>query len=211
MNHEPGPGNIEVMAFTPPDAAIIARSEKEPAAFADIFDRHAPAVHGLIARRIGWDAAEDLTSEVFTTAFRRRHTYNPAYPNARPWLYGIALNLVRRHVRSATRRSRAHLRLVGHVDAPPDEERHVDDALEAEYLVGILPVGLDALTRDDRETLLLHCWEGLSYDDVAAALDIPVGTVRSRIHRARKQLREHLWPSGESTDEEPKGKGVTNG
>lgn len=198
MNHEPREGNNTEMAVSPTDSAIISRSQRDPDAFAAIFQRHVHAVHGFISRRIGWDAAEDLTSEVFTTAFKRRQSYSMDYPNARPWLYGIALNLVRRHVRSETRRSRAHLRLVGQGANDNAEVTRVDDALEAEYLTEMLPAGLAALSGDDLDTLLLHCWEGLSYQDVATALNIPLGTVRSRINRARSQLREHLWPSGES-------------
>jgi RNA polymerase sigma-70 factor (ECF subfamily) len=183
------------------DADVIARSLKASEAFAEIYDRHQGAIHGFIARRLGWDAAEEATADVFVVAFGRRASYNAAYPDARPWLYGIALNVVRRYARTSARRARAHLRLVGlAVDGGQDDETQIDDAAEARYLAGLLPGAMAALSQRDRETLLLHCWEGLSYTDIALALDIPVGTVRSRMHRTRSVLREHFDIGGQSTD-----------
>src|SRR5205814_8885757 len=89
------------------DAEIMSVSVEHPAEFAAIFDRHAPAVLGFLERRVGPGLAEDLLAEVFRVAFERRSSFDPAWPEAAPWLYGIGANLVRRHRRSEQRRFRA--------------------------------------------------------------------------------------------------------
>lgn len=195
------------MGLAPSDTGLILRSQREPAAFGEIFERHCDSVHGFIARRLGWQAAEDLTSEVFLTAFRRRDSFDPDSSGALPWLYGIAHNLMARHLRGAGRGARAHLRLVGATAPEVDNTEPVADALEAADLIARLPVGFASLSREDRDTLLLHCWEGLSYQDIGSALEIPVGTVKSRINRARRQLREHLWPEAPSEPGGRRGRG----
>jgi DNA-directed RNA polymerase specialized sigma24 family protein len=83
----------------PPDATLIAESGIEPERFGVVFDRHAPVIHGYIARRLGRDAADDLMAETFLIAFRQRAGYHPGQADARPWLYGIATRLVSRHRR----------------------------------------------------------------------------------------------------------------
>ena len=89
------------------DAAIIERSLTQPEAFATIFDRYSDDIHRYVARRLGAEIADDLMSETFIIAFRRRNRYDVSHPAARPWLYGIATNLVGNHRRSEARRWRA--------------------------------------------------------------------------------------------------------
>jgi RNA polymerase sigma factor (sigma-70 family) len=173
------------------DAGVIELSISEPEAFGTIFDRHSPYIHRYLARRLGRDAADDLLSEAFVAAFRRRRSYARDRVDARPWLYGIAANLVRQHRREEVRR----LRLQASVRAEPDHPGPADAADErVSAQAGRKPLlaALAGLAHRDREVLLLVAWEDLSYPEVATALNIPVGTVRSRLHRARRQMRAGL-------------------
>ncbi len=167
------------------DASLIAASLTDGSAFAAVFDRHWGAIHRWCVARAG-PAGEDLAAETFRVAFDERARFDPRYADARPWLYGIATNLVRRHFREAGRRG-----------GLPDraEADFTDDALgrvEARALGPELAAALRRVAAGDRDALLLHAWEGLTYSEIAHATGIPVGTVRSRIHRARRQLRAHL-------------------
>ena len=89
---------------TSDDAAAIARSLHDPEAFAEVFDRHYAFVHRYIARRAGRQRADDLASQTFTVAFSHRGRYRDDLGTARPWLLGIATNLIRADHRSADRR-----------------------------------------------------------------------------------------------------------
>jgi RNA polymerase sigma-70 factor (ECF subfamily) len=174
------------------DARVIERSRDEPEQFAALYDRHADAVHRYAARRLGPEAAEDLMAETFTTAFQRRHTYDLARADARPWLFGIATNLVGRHRRSEARRFKA----LAQVPAPVEHEESVADrAVARAGATGVrreLASALAGLSARHRDVVLLVAWGGLDYEETAQALGVPVGTVRSRLHRARSRLREAL-------------------
>jgi RNA polymerase sigma-70 factor (ECF subfamily) len=162
-----------------------------------VFDRHAPTVHRYLSRRLGGREADDLVAETFLVAFERRTSYDLAVEDARPWLLGIATNLVRRHHRSETRLYRSLHRLAGITrehDGAVATER-ADDGLDAARSAPAVAAALAGLSARDRDVLLLHAWGELSYIDIAHALDIPVGTVRSRLSRARRQLRGHLTPA----------------
>jgi len=177
------------------DAKVIARSLDEPPVFATLFDRHYDSVHRYLARRVGWDIADDLTAETFTTAFDVRRRYDPGRPDARPWLFGIATHLVSHHRRSEGRRLHAYARL----DPPIDDDGGLEGSEGRLDAAEIAPVIAEALTRlaaRDRDVLLLCAWADLRYEEIAVALGIPVGTVRSRLHRARQQLRERIRASG---------------
>jgi RNA polymerase sigma factor (sigma-70 family) len=180
-----------------PDAALIAASLDTPTAFAGVFDRHYDSVHRFLARRVGPDLADDLASETFTTALRVRAGYDPAHGDARPWLLGIATNLVRHHRRAEARRLRAYERLEVARAAGIEEDAVVaraDAALARPRIARALARIPDA----ERDALLLLAWADLTYPEIASALEIPIGTVRSRIHRARQRLRELLDPTGQS-------------
>ncbi len=180
-----------------PDAALIAASIDTPVAFAAVFDRHYDFVHRYLGRRVGFDVADDLVSETFTTAFRVRARYDLAHSDARPWLLGIATNLVRHHRRAEVRRLRAYERLETEAAVGIDEAlvaARVDAAAERPRIARALA----RIPDGDRDALLLLAWADLTYAEIAIALDIPIGTVRSRIHRARRRLRELLDPSGQS-------------
>lgn len=173
----------------PRDNELIARSLTDPDAFSGIFHRHFGSIHRYLARRAGTDAADDLASDVFTIAFGRRDGYNPDFGHALPWLYGIAGNLLHAHRRRLDRDAgllARHPRPEGPV---PFEER-VDTSLDARRRIRALERRLRRLPQADLDTLLLYAWEELSYPEIAEALQIPVGTVRSRLNRLRRKLRE---------------------
>jgi RNA polymerase sigma factor (sigma-70 family) len=173
------------------DAYVIGRSRREPEAFAEVFRRYAPDIKRYVTRRLGADAAEDVVAETFLAAFRQRGDYDLSRSNARPWLYGIATNLVRRHVRAEVRQLRLLERTGTDPVTAPFTERS-DERVSAQAAWTALAGALAALPTGHRDALLLVAWGDLSYPEVAQALGIRLGTVRSRINRARRRLREHL-------------------
>jgi RNA polymerase sigma-70 factor, ECF subfamily len=172
------------------DAEVIAASLEEPARFGAVFDRHATVVFRYLVRRVGVDEADALLGEVFRVAFEKRATYDTARANARPWLYGIATNLLARHRRGEARRIRATARLLARQQPADDPADQVVGTLEASELWPHVAEAVAALPEEERDALLLYAWEELSYDQIADALGVPVGTVRSRLNRARVRLRE---------------------
>ena len=170
------------------DAQVIARSLVDGAAFATIFDRHAGVVFRFLVRRVGRDPADEMLGETFRIAFERRSTYDTSRPNARPWLYGIATNLLARHRRTEARRLKATALLaMAHATADTDG---VEDAIDAVNRWPRVVDAVAALPNGERDVLMLYAWEELPYEEIAAALDIPIGTVRSRLNRARHRLQE---------------------
>ena len=183
------------------DAELIAASSATPSSFGPIFERHATVLHRYLIRRVGVDEAEGMVGEVFRIAFEKRSTYDLERTSARPWLYGIATNLVARRQRSEARRLRATARLaVGRSDVLDELADSVVDAVDAASRWVLVAEALMQLPVGERDALLLHAWEGLSYADVGVALSIPVGTVRSRLNRARLRLRELTVADGEQHD-----------
>ncbi len=173
------------------DDAIIARSVFDPEEFTTLFRRHAPAIQRYVTRRIGPAAADDVVAETFLVAFARRGSFRAGRSDALPWLYGIATNLVRRHWRTEVRQ----LRLLARTGVDPVTTSfadRVDDAISAADTHARLGAALAGLPAGQRDALLLLAWGGLGYDDVAAALGVPIGTVQSRISRARARLRQTL-------------------
>ncbi|WP_067483977.1 RNA polymerase sigma factor [Actinomadura hibisca] len=173
------------------DAELISRSHADPEAFAELFDRYAPMLYRYVSRRLGPEVAEDLVGETFLVAFGKRGKYDLAHPDARPWLFGIVTKLVARHHRSEAARYRALRRspVDGAVESPADA---VAAMVTASAVRPLLAEALAALPRRDRDVLLLVAWGDLSYEEVGQALGIPVGTVRSRLHRARRKVRAAL-------------------
>lgn len=185
-------GNNPTM--TPSDAVAIEESKSDPAAFAVIFDRHASSLHRFLARRVEPADADSLLGDVFRIAFERRASFDTARESARPWLYGIATNLISRHRRSEARRLRAMASLASLASRRVDGDHDVVGDRAAQSLDAVnewstLLDAIDVLPDAERHTLMLYVWEDLSYEDIAAALDVPVGTVRSRLNRARRRLR----------------------
>ncbi|KRD52546.1 RNA polymerase subunit sigma-70 [Microbacterium sp. Root280D1] len=171
------------------DSEIIRRSLSRPEAFAELFDRHARAVNAFATYRVGAHAAEDVLSETFLVAFRRRGDFDLSKHSASPWLLGIASRLIRRHRAVEARHWRSFAAVVGEdhtsLGGLDDAMRRVD----AEREVRALRQKIAALSPKDRETLLLYAWQGLSYEDIAESLGVPVGhralPVESRSHATR--------------------------
>jgi RNA polymerase sigma-70 factor (ECF subfamily) len=182
---------------TASDAEVIARSLGEPVVFAFVYDRHAAVLFRFLVRRVGAAAADGMLGEVFRIAFERRASFDRTRGEARPWLYGIATNVLAKHRRAEARRLRATAALASSRAPAVDWADGAAAELDARELWPRVADAISALPAGERDALLLHAWEELSYDEVAAALAVPVGTVRSRIHRARKRLRELTARSGE--------------
>ncbi len=173
---------------TSTDAALILASASDSSAFTGIFDRYWVAIYRYCVGRAG-PPGEDLAAETFRVAFDQRRGYD-GRDDAGPWLYGIATNLVRRWFRSVTRGARASQRIGG--ETAPNEPDETLDRLEAAHLGPRLAACLGELAAVDRDALLLHALAELTYEQIARATGVPVGTVRSRIHRARGRVRAHL-------------------
>jgi RNA polymerase sigma factor (sigma-70 family) len=178
------------------DADVVERSLTDPAAFAFVFHRHFVAVHRYLHRRAGRDIADELAAETFKIALETRERWSRSSPTMRPWLLGIATNLLRRHRRvEATR-----LRKIARVGA--DEWAVLDDAgvverADAARGRAALAAALAVLSPADRDVVALIALGELGYEEAAEALGVPVGTVGSRMNRARRLLREVLGPREE--------------
>jgi RNA polymerase sigma factor (sigma-70 family) len=175
----------------PQDAGLVAASLREPERFAALYDRYFLDIHRYLAGRLGRETADDLAAETFLIAFRRRSDFDPDRGAVRPWLYGIATNLVSQHRRTEQRRLRAlgRVNVERAVDGPEDA---VTARVAAEELRPDLVRAMKALAPADRDVVFLSVLGGLTYDEIAQALDIPPGTVGSRLNRARTRLRTAL-------------------
>jgi RNA polymerase sigma factor (sigma-70 family) len=182
----------------PSDAELITHSMTEPRCFAPLFERHAVVVHRYLAAKADSTDVEDLVSETFLTAFSSRGHFDTSHLCALPWLLGIANNVLRHHWRSESRRQSRLRRVVPLTDTtdPTDQlVEHLDTrANESEFAVAFA-----SLSEPQRETLILIGDLGLSYEDAALALGVPIGTIRSRMNRARARLRELLGLDGQYT------------
>jgi len=167
----------------PSDSEALHASRADPRAFVVIFERHFEVVNRYLRRRVPVDLADDLTAETFVRAFQHRRRYRAFREDARPWLFGIAMNLVREHLRHEERELRAFARMF--IDP-------VDELAVPDRTAGKIAAALGSLNEGERDVLFLYAWADLDYDEIAEALAIPGGTVRSRLHRARAKLRELL-------------------
>jgi RNA polymerase sigma factor (sigma-70 family) len=182
---------MDLMTTELSDAAAIAAACSDPDAFTVVFERHFDAIHRYLCARVGDAAGDELAAEVFLRAFDARGRYEKSFADARPWLFGIAINLVHRRRRDERRQLAAYTR----VGMPPDHQPGDADVHARVDARRLAPAAADALARlatRDRDALLLHVWGELTYEQVAQATKVPVGTVRSRINRARTALRAAL-------------------
>jgi RNA polymerase sigma factor (sigma-70 family) len=175
------------------DQSVIADSRLNPECFSVLFDRYFGQIHRYVAARLGPVAADDLAAETFLVAFGKRGTFDPSRGQVRPWLFGIATNLVAHHHRDEARRYSALTRMPA-LQAVPDggDEDRVCDKVSAQRLSEPLAAALAGLADGDRDVLLLVAVGELSYQEVAAALGIAAGTVASRLSRARARVRQAL-------------------
>ena len=173
------------------DATVIRDSMSDPERFAVLVRRHAPAIQRYVTRRIGREAAEDVAAETFLIAFRQRGYYTDDGRDCLPWLYGIATRLAHRHWRGETRQ----LNLLARTGIDPVTEPftdRVDAEVSANAAKARLAAAVARLPAGQRDALLLLVWADLSYDQIARATGVPMGTVQSRISRARRRLRKQL-------------------
>ena len=171
------------------DRDIIRASLEDPGRFGELFERHAHDIGRFAARRVGVAAAEDVLSETFLVAFRRRGAFDQAWESARPWLFGIASRLIRKHRGDEAANWRSFQAAAGSAHASSDGGfAAADERTDAAASVRALVPLIAALSRADRDTLLLYAWGDLTYEEVGRALGVPTGTVRSRLNRARRRL-----------------------
>jgi RNA polymerase sigma-70 factor (ECF subfamily) len=182
------------------DAELITRSVEDPEEFAGIFDRHQQAVYAFLRRRVGPDLADEWLGETFAQAFRSRTRYVARHETCRAWLLGIATHLIANHRRAEHRRLAAIRRAAGRArtDVAGDADEIVA-RVTARASSAQLARALRSMDRRDRDVLLLYAWADLSYSEIAEALDIPVGTVRSRLNRARGVVGAALGRSAASS------------
>jgi len=185
------------------DSDAISASATTPAEFAAIFDRHFDAVHAYLQRRIGRDLADELSAEAFLLAFDGRARYDLSRPDARPWLFGIATNLLHRHRRHELRELRAYARSA--TDPILDAFDGVDARIDASSTRRKLIDALAGVPAEELDALLLLAWADFSYTEIAEALAIPIGTVRSRLSRARARIRAALEVESTPTQRQPIG------
>ena len=186
------------------DAELIARSVGDPGCFAAVFDRHGGEILRYVHARLGLDLAEDVTAETFLAAFRSRDRYDTTRPDARPWLYGIAV----RQIASNRRAEARYRRLLSSAPLELVTEDFSDRAAERVSALALRPrlaAVLDGMRWRDRELLLLVAWAGLSYEESAAALGITVSAVKSRLNRIRRRTRAALGGSNPMNQENGNG------
>lgn len=164
-------------------------------AFGHLFERHAKVIYNYCFRSVGdWSAAEDLLSSTFLEAWRRRDKELRG-EDVLPWLYGIATNLIRNRRRSE-RRFAAALRRMPELRPEPDFATATDEFMDDEQRLQHALALLQQLPQREREVFILCAWMELGYEAAAVALELPIGTVRSRLSRARAHLRELDSASG---------------
>ena len=157
-------------------------------AFETAYENHVGPIYRYAQRRLGPSMAEEVAAETFAEAWRTRDRYDPERGTPAAWFYGIAANVIKRHRRDETRQLRAYS-VTG-----TDPAWAVEDAgrivarLEATDRWPLVAAALADMRPTDRDIITLYCWEDLTYQEVADALDLPIGTVRSRLSRARARL-----------------------
>jgi len=170
------------------DAHLLSHADA-PGAFEELVARHQPVLHRYVARRLGASAAEDLVAETFAIAYARRGSFDPSRGEVRPWLFGIATNVVRGHHRRERRALEAYARTG--VDPLAQGPGDADATLGA-----ALAAALAGMRREHRDVLLLHAVAELNHAEIAQALGVPEGTVKGWLKRARTSAARELASHG---------------
>lgn len=177
------------------DELVLAESLTSPHQFSLLLRRHGDRLNSYMARRVGQQTAEDLSATLWLQAFESRRDFDATRGTVVGWLYGIARHQISRYRRTAGRRLRAIAQLGGREKLRADAQpRIVDEAIAAVDLNAVLDA-LSALSNEDREILELFVWEQLSYEEIAQVLGLRLGTVKSRLSRARGRLTNNLRSS----------------
>lgn len=198
-NHAPatgaphGTGRREHDPPERPDLAVLPEADAATE-LGRLFEAHRAGLYRYLSRRVGPTTAEDAVGETFLAALRGRHGYDPGRADVRAWLFGIAANVMRRHVRTELQGLRLTARLASRpgADRAADHADAVADRVDAQRWVRQLAAALAELNAEDRELLLLSSWADLNATEIGMALDLPASTVRSRLFRIRRQLRARI-------------------
>ena len=170
------------------DAEVRPAFATDAGRFAALYDRYGPVLYRYACQRVGEQVAEDVVADTFLAAFQGRGSYDPRRAEVRPWLFGIMTRKLARYYRA----EKARYRAVERAGAEPVQDGSADE-IAARVTAGAvraeLARALGRLSVGDRDVLLLIAWCDFSYEEVAAALGIPLGTVRSRLNRARRLVR----------------------
>lgn len=183
------------------DAEIIRKSLQSPIAFTELYERHAATVYRYAARRTDRTVAEDIMSETFLVAFERRTSYDSAFNSALPWLLGIATTLAHKHARVEARAWKGLVAEHRAASVEHDAIERLGSRIDAAASMGRVSAVMRRMRAGDRDVLLLHAWGDLTYEQIAKALEIPIGTVRSRLNRARQSLRAAMDRADTRTEE----------
>ena len=196
-----GRGYIVAVEFrVQSDAQVIEASLTEPRVFETIFDRHFEPVHRFAVGRVGAQEAPDVVAETFARAFDRRHRFALDKPSALPWLFGIAVNVCRERRRRSDRGVRATTRMAVRTEMTTEPfENALAERIDAQRLLPELINALQSLSDEEYALLMLATESDLSYEDMAATLGIPIGTVRSRLARAKRRVRSALRATAATT------------
>lgn len=178
---------------------MTADEELTAAAFESLVDLHSADLHAYLSRRTASGVADDLLADVWLAAFSSRNSFDPGLGSVRGWLFGIARHVLQSYYRR--HKLRSALARTFRIDRPADESAAVDARLDAAALVPALREALRSLPAVERELLLLVAWEHLTPSEAGQVLGIPAGTARSRLHRARQRMDEHLAASAQVVDE----------
>jgi RNA polymerase sigma factor (sigma-70 family) len=184
--------NVKDLAALADEELWALAASRDGDAFGELFERHADAVYNHCFRRTGsWSVAEDLTSVVFLEAWRRRRQVEFHGESVLPWFLAVANNAIRNSDRSIRR----YRRLLSKLPRPtpiPDQSEEAIGRVDDERTMRNVLEAFNRLSAQDQEIVSLCDWTGLGYEDAAMALGVPIGTIRSRLSRARARLREHL-------------------
>ena len=179
----------------PDDAALVARSIVEPELFAGLYERHAAAIFRFAAIRVGREAAEDIVADTFATAFDRRTRFDLTAESARPWLYGIAANQLKKHA-DAERRWLQRAAASGR-DRSQYDDHGSEDRVDAARMAADLAAALLTLSPGERDAVVLSTLEDLTMEELARALGIRAGAAKTRLSRGRARMRALLDPNEE--------------
>jgi RNA polymerase sigma factor (sigma-70 family) len=173
------------------DADLVTEFRRDPERFCTVYDRYYRDIYLYVAGRLDVQTADDLAAETFLTAFRGRDRFDPSRGGLRPWLFGIATNMVARHRRKEARHYRALAREVS-MPSVEDHQNRVVTSVAAQRMQPQLARALGALNQGERDVILLVALAQLSHEEVAEALGISYGTVGSRLSRARGKLHNSI-------------------
>ncbi len=192
--------NAEPTSVATAMTEAVVSSVEHPHRFEAVFGQYHRTIFEYLARAVGLDRADEYAGDVFVAAFAARARYDPQLGSVRAWLFGIAANVRHTRGRSDARGRRAWERVGGERDADDGGFEVVEDGLDYGRRLAWVAEFLRQLSETDRNVLVLYAFNELTYPEIAQALDIEIGTVRSRLARARGRLRELIAASGEVLD-----------